>query len=90
MFEAGQRFAPKSAAASFLRSNAKKIEARVARETEAPVYSVHQVLDDMILRVRELGLQLHSGSRPPTLTSVRHVVAKALRRLSRGRQLLIR
>jgi hypothetical protein len=90
MFDEGELFARRSTAASFLRSKARRLVREIARDTEVPPYSVRQVLDEMILRVRELGLQLNPGRRPPTLIVIRRFIERTLRRLARGRQLLFR
>jgi len=90
LFVAGRPLARSSTAAAYLRRRGKGLVTSVSRETGVPPYSAQQVLDAMILRVRELGLRLNREGGPPSLASVGRSIAKTLRRLKRGRQLLIR
>lgn len=90
VFPPGRPGARTLSAARHLRHRARAIVTRIAGELDVPPYSVQQVVDDMILRARELNLRLHRASRPPTLTAIRHAIARALRRLRRGGQSLYR
>ena len=90
LFTAGQSLSRRSTAATFLQNRADSLTRRVSIDEAVPPYSVRQVVHDMVLRARELGLQLPRGSRPPTLDTVGHLIARALRRLERGRQILTR
>jgi hypothetical protein len=90
VFKEGRPFTRASSAAAHLRRHSPALVERLSGELDLPPYSARQVIDDMILRTRELGLRLKRDAPPPTLAVIRRAIARALGRLRRGRRSLIR